>query len=183
VGKVFLRWSDGDYLVCDRAYRGRVFLGVDQMSEFRQTSNPRVFLKDSKLYALVQRRIRTTFTPDGTKTEDTSIYTPYVYGSKPPYPKAVQSRPATPMKKIYKYVFEINDEEQEFDWYAPNGLAPFVAMQHDMVCLWQVVGQFAVPARRVCKVVGTGQPFTDDWSRIGTAIDGGLVWHLLLKKQ
>jgi hypothetical protein len=90
------------------------------------------------------------------------------------------------MKRIYKYSFAINGKEQEGDWYWTLGATSFVAMQPercmDAVCLWQTLKDHAVPERRIFKVVATGEDFTDEWSRIGTALDPrGLVWHLLLK--
>jgi hypothetical protein len=49
------------------------------MSEqFCPTSNPRVFFKDGKLYVMQD-------------LAGHQIFTPYIYGSKPPYPEPLTS--------------------------------------------------------------------------------------------
>jgi hypothetical protein len=85
---------------------------------------------------------------------------------------------------VWKFPFELYDEEQPFDYY-PQGMMdskPFVGLQHSRVCLWQRVESDAVLIQFVARIVGTGHEFDRRWHYVGSAIDPrGFVWHLIIR--
>ncbi len=85
------------------------------------------------------------------------------------------------MNRIWKFPFEISDEEQPFVWYANPARDTVVAMQEDKLCLWQTVSH-EKHYRYIGKVVGTGHLFDETWEHVGTGFDPrGSVWHLLIR--
>ena len=83
------------------------------------------------------------------------------------------------MKSIYKYKLNLAHTEVEL----PEGSkVVHFGMQRNELCMWveQVVESNLEPISRSYWVIGTGHeiPNIDGLRHLGTALDGGFVWHL-----
>ena len=86
------------------------------------------------------------------------------------------------MKVIYKYEVPVDDKVYHFNFPKEAEIVK-VACQKDsnIVTFWAVIDLNQPIHLRFFTVVGTGQPFEDDYEYTGSCLtaDANWVWHLL----
>ncbi len=84
------------------------------------------------------------------------------------------------MKTIYKYPFEITDE-QAIDLPIGFQLLHVGVDPHKQTCLWCLVDPAAEKKTENLFIVGTGNPVPDvPLRRLGSFLAGPYVWHVFL---
>lgn len=80
--------------------------------------------------------------------------------------------------QIFRFVVPIDDQWHELPATGP--VLHVAARRFDAIEFWALApGPDGPPAGRRFRVVGTGQPIPSDATYHGTALAGGLVWHLV----
>jgi hypothetical protein len=80
------------------------------------------------------------------------------------------------MRTIYKYLIPLDD--LTIVHAMPTGAIIRCVAWQRCPCLWIEVQTDAPQVGRKFRVFGTGHTIPDGWVYIGTAFDGGFVWHV-----
>jgi len=83
------------------------------------------------------------------------------------------------MRRIIRWDVPVDDTAHEFPISGP--IVHVAARSPQAVTFWTIESGHD-PVHHIFQVVGTGHPYPDHWRHIGTALalDGALVWHLML---
>ena len=86
---------------------------------------------------------------------------------------------------IYKYAIDHVEFEQIIVLPLKLKIVHFGKDPNGSFCIWAKVP--AVPKNpnegRKVRIVGTGEPFGDEWMHAGTLMDGPFMWHLLIEQD
>lgn len=82
------------------------------------------------------------------------------------------------MKRVYKYAVPNPGEREKVIAPATQTLVLDVAFQGNQLYMWLLVDPKAPLSEWDLMTVGTGWDLPDSVSHLGTAHDGGFVWHL-----
>lgn len=81
-------------------------------------------------------------------------------------------------KKIYKYVLDVKDGDQELK-IPHSGRIVHVGKQNSQICLWVEFNGYTLPAqKRYFNVFGTGHHIPSEFGHIGTVQMDSFVWHV-----
>jgi hypothetical protein len=82
------------------------------------------------------------------------------------------------MKRVLKYLFEINLGES-FKILLPDGFKIIlVEMQDNAPCIWAEVNQENVTVEAIFQIFGTGHPIPDQFEIVRSFQQPPYVWHL-----